>query len=353
MLSIFRPFLQIYDSMDHMVQFVSVDNMVKFVNEKGVEQLIIAIAQSIEDDFKRWNEFDKQPRIPAHSKDGVIELMPTNDGDTYGFKYVNGHPLNRDLGKQTVTGFGVLADMETGYPQFLCEMTILTALRTAAMSALAAKYLSRDNATTMAMIGTGCQGEFQALAFKAMLDITDLRIFDIDPEAMDKFEANMKDKGFNIYRAKNTSDAVIGADIITTCTADKAKAKILTDNMVGQGIHINAIGGDCPGKTELDRDILLKSDIFVEYPEQTWIEGEIQQLDKSHPITELWQVFNGEKQGRKSSGQITIFDSVGFAIEDFSALRTIQAMTIDTDFAEEIDLLALPDNPKDLFGLLA
>lgn len=335
-----------------MVQFVSVKNMVDLIHNKGLETLIMNVATTIENDFKRWDEFDKQPRIGAHSENGVIELMPTNDFETYGFKYVNGHPLNRDLGKQTVTGFGVLADMETGYPQFMCEMTILTAIRTAAMSALAAKYLARPDSRTMAMIGTGCQAEFQAHAFKAMLGIVDIRIYDIDPLAMDKFEMNMNGKGFTITRCDSTQDAVKRADVITTCTADAGHATILSENMVGQGMHINAIGGDCPGKTELDKSILLKSDIFVEYPEQTWIEGEIQQLDKNHPIIELHDVFNGNEQGRKGDSQITVFDSVGFAIEDFSALRTIMDMTKDTDFAKDIDLLALPDNPKDLFGIL-
>ena len=294
-----------------MVQFVSVENMVALIRDKGIENIIVEIANRIESDFKRWDEFQKQPRIPAHSENGVIELMPTTDGVTYGFKYVNGHPLNRDLGKQTVTGFGVLADMETGYPQFLSEMTILTALRTSATSALVAKYLARENSKTMAMIGTGCQAEFQAYAFRALLGIDDLRIYDIDDDAMDKFETNMDGKGFTITRCASTQDAVKRADIITTCTADKGNAKILTDNMVGQGLHINAIGGDCPGKTELDKGILLRAKIFVEYPEQTWIEGEIQQLNKDHPITELHAVFNGEEQGREGDSQITIFDSVG------------------------------------------
>lgn len=93
---------------------------------------------------------------------------------------------------------------------------------------------------------------------------------------------------------------------MTTCTADKRYATILTDNMIGSGIHINAIGGDCPGKTELHKDILLRSDIFVEYPPQTRIEGEIQQLAEDHPVTELWQVMAGQAEGRTSESQITL-----------------------------------------------
>jgi len=122
--------------------------------------------------------------------------------------------------------------------------------------------------------------------------------------------------------------------------------------MVGSGVHINAIGGDCPGKTELHRDILLRSDIFVEYPPQTRIEGEIQQLDESHPITELWKVITGEQKGRTSNQQITLFDSVGFATEDFSALRYVYDKLGETGHYIELDMIADPDDPRDLFGMV-
>ncbi|MEO0665640.1 MAG: ornithine cyclodeaminase, partial [Pseudomonadota bacterium] len=118
------------------------------------------------------------------------------------------------------------------------------------------------------------------------------------------------------------------------------------------GVHINAIGGDCPGKTELHRDILLRSDIFVEYPPQTRIEGEIQQLDADHPVTELWQVITGQTEGRRDARQITLFDSVGFATEDFSALRYVHARLQDTGHFAELDMIADPDDPRDLFGMV-
>lgn len=158
--------------------------------------------------------------------------------------------------------------------------------------------------------------------------------------------------GFEITTCASAQDAVEGAQIITTATADKQNATILSDNMVGAGVHINAVGGDCPGKTELHRDILLRSDIFVEYPEQTRIEGEIQQLPHDHPVTELWQVIAGQAKGRTGSGQVTLFDSVGFAVEDFSALRYVRDQLGATGLYQELDLLADPDEPRDLFGML-
>ncbi|QOF69236.1 ornithine cyclodeaminase [Aminobacter sp. SR38] len=336
----------------NVVPFVSVDHMMKLVLAVGVERFLTEMSAYIEEDFLRWEQFDKTPRIASHSHDGVIELMPTSDGHLYGFKYVNGHPKNTRDGRQTVTAFGVLADVGNGYPMLLTEMTILTALRTAATSAVAAKYLAPQGADTMAIIGNGAQSEFQALAFKALLGVNKLRLYDIDASASRKCQANLAGMGFDIVIADNAQDAVEGAQIITTVTADKQLATILTDNMVGTGVHINAVGGDCPGKTELHKDILLRSDIFVEFPPQTRIEGEIQQLAADHPVIELWQVMAGKAQGRNSSAQVTLFDSVGFAIEDFSALRYVRDKLIDTGLFEELDLLADPDEPRDLFGML-
>jgi len=336
----------------NVVPFVSVDHMMKLVLATGVERFLMELADTIEADFRRWESFDKTPRVASHSREGVIELMPTSDGEVYGFKYVNGHPKNTRAGRQTVTAFGVLADVGTGYPVLLTEMTILTALRTAATSAVAAKYLAPKNARTMAIVGNGAQAEFQAVAFKAMLGIDRLRLYDIDRSASTKCVRNLAGQGFDITVCGTIEEAMEGAEIVTTVTADKQNATILTDNMVGSGLHINAVGGDCPGKTELHADILKRSDIFVEYPPQTRIEGEIQQLAPDHPVTELWRVIAGEAPGRSSDRQITLFDSVGFAIEDFSALRYVKKQIERTGLYDELDLLADPDEPRDLFGML-
>jgi ornithine cyclodeaminase len=335
-----------------LVPFVSVDHMLQLINDIGIETMLKGLAEYIEQDFKRWPQFDKTPRVASHSEDGVIELMPTSDGQTYGFKYVNGHPKNTKEGLQTVTAFGLLADVYTGYPVLLSEMTLLTALRTAATSAMVAKHLAPKGAKTMAMIGNGAQSEFQCLAFQAVCGIETVRLYDIDARATQKAARNLAGRGLNVIACTTPEAAIEGAEIITTCTADKQYATILTDNMVGAGVHINAIGGDCPGKTELHRDILLRSSIFVEYPEQTRIEGEIQQLDPDHPVTELWQVILGETQGRVDDRQITLFDSVGFAIEDFSALRFIRDQIRDHAHFIDLDMLADPDDPRDLFGMV-
>lgn len=335
-----------------MTTFVDVANMARWIQRDGVENIITRMAEYLEEDFARWESYDKIPQVASHTRFGVIELMPTSDGQTYSFKYVNGHPSNPARGYQTVTAFGVLADVDNGYPTFLSEMTLLTALRTAATSAMVAKHLARPDSATMAMIGTGSQAEFQALGFRGLLGVNTLRVYDIDPQAMDKLERNLRPLGFQITVCDSVDEAVEGADIITTCTADKAQNTILHDSQVRPGVHLNAVGGDCPGKTELDPSILDRSTVFVEFPPQTRIEGEIQQKPDDFPVVEFWQVLTGAVSGRRTAEEITLFDSVGFAIADGSALKCLRDMTAGTDLQADIDLIADPEDPKDLFSLV-
>lgn len=343
-----------------MVDYIGIQDIQRIVNQRGPAAFIEGLAAEIEADYRRFNQFDKSARHAIHSPVGVIELMPTSDGRMYSFKYVNGHPKNTDAGLLTVTAFGVLADVDTGYPLLLSELTITTALRTAAMSALAARWMARPDSRTMALIGNGAQSEFQAIAFHAMVGIRELRLFDIDAGASNKLARNlnaMKLDGLKVIICASAAQAVANADIVTTATADKRNATILSPEMIKPGMHINAVGGDCPGKTELHPDILLRVDahIVVEYEPQSRIEGEIQQLPADFEVTEFADVLNGTTAGRATAEVVTIFDSVGFALEDYSALCYLHKLQLADEAGKrrQIDLIPQLADPKDLFGLLA
>jgi ornithine cyclodeaminase len=332
--------------------------MRELVNIVGLERVVSDIGQEIESDYARWDEFDKSSRHAVHVRNGVIELMPTSDGKRYAFKYVTGHPNNTHKGLLTVVAFGVLADVDTGYPHLVAEMTFATALRTAAMSAIAARWLARTDSRTMAVIGAGAQSEFQVLAFHTMRGIKNFRLFDTDGAAARKLVHNIQalpQHDICLTPCKSIEMTVDGADVITTVTADKRKATVLMPKHVHPGVHINAVGGDCPGKTELHVDILLRPDakIFVEYEPQTRLEGEIQQLDASSAVREFGDVVRGRVAGRESDLDVTIFDSVGFALEDFSTLRYLSRINQERGGQREyIDLIPELDDPKDLFGSL-
>ncbi|MEY8879570.1 MAG: ornithine cyclodeaminase [Leptothrix sp. (in: b-proteobacteria)] len=336
-----------------MTTLLTPHDIAQIVRAQGIAGSLQRLAGYIEADYHRWAEFDKTARVASHSRDGVIELMPAADANLYSFKYVNGHPGNTRLGLSTVMAFGVLADVATGTPQLLSELTLTTALRTAAMSALAARVLARPGSRTMALIGNGAQSEFQALAFHHLVGIREIRLFDIDRAATAKLMNHLAGvKGLTLIACDSTAAAVRGAHIVTTVTADKTRATILTPEMIEPGMHLNAVGGDCPGKTELHGDVVRGANVFVEYEPQSRIEGEIQQVPADFAVTEFWRVLQKVAPGRRSDTEVTVFDSVGFALEDFAALRWLRDSARELGLGETIDLIPQMADPKDLFGEL-
>ena len=340
----------------HSTLFLSPQDVAGIVTRQGMVDTLRGMAACIEQDFLRWKSFDKSARLASHSKNGVIELMPIADAHTYTFKYVNGHPKNTAQGLSTVMAFGVLAEVATGMPLLISELTLTTAIRTAATSALAGRVLARPASRVMALIGNGAQSEFQALAFHHLLGIEEIRLYDTDAAATAKLvrnlQANPDAAGLRVRVCASTAEAVRNADIVTTVTADKMNAAIVAAGMLQPGTHLNAVGGDCPGKTEIHPDVLLAAKVFVEYEPQTRTEGDLQQMGPDFPVTELWEVLSGVKSGRDSAAQITMFDSVGFALEDFSALRYLHGQAKLLGVGETIPLIPRLDDPKDLYRLV-
>jgi ornithine cyclodeaminase len=336
--------------------FLSAPEVARLVAERGLPQCLQGVAANIAQDFLRWKSFDKSARVACHSAEGVIELMPIADDKTFTFKYVNGHPKNTAIGLPTVMAFGVLADVATGMPLLISELTLTTAIRTAATSAVAARALARANSRTMALIGNGAQSEFQALAFHHLLGIDEIRLFDTDPEATAKLVRNLRGKvdasNLKLIVCGSTREAVRGADIVTTVTADKTNAAILSADMIEPGMHLNAVGGDCPGKTEIPPEVMQLAKVFVEFEAQTRIEGDLQHMPGDFSVTELWQVLAGKLQGRTSNDEVTMFDSVGFALEDFSALRYLRDLALARNAGQGIQLIPALDDPKDLYGVI-
>lgn len=334
-------------------KYIDLPTMANYLKSVGAETVIKRLVPYLEEDYKRWNDFDKVPRMAHHSPIGVIELMPIGDSKTYSFKYVNGHPENPKHNFLTVMAIGVLAEVCTGFPLLLSELTLTTAVRTAATSVMAAKYLAKPNPKKMALIGNGCQSEFQALGFHHILGVEEIYCYDVDPAATDKLMDNLKDvKGLKLIKCNSTREACKGVDIITTVTADKKNAIIITPDMVEPGMHINGVGGDCPGKTELDSKVLFMGDVYVEFEPQSRIEGEIQHMDDNFKVTEIWNVIKTGKPINRKPDEITIFDSVGFALEDFSILRLMYDIAKDENVGIPQELVPVLENPKNLYGML-
>lgn len=334
-------------------KYIDLPSMTSYIQSIGADNLIARLIPYLEADYKRWEDFHKVPRTAHHSDIGVLELMPIGDAETYSFKYVNGHPENPKKKFLTVMGIGLLAEVSTGFPLLLSELTLTTAIRTAATSVMAAKYLAKPNPRKMALIGNGSQSEFQALGFHHVLGIEEIYCYDIDPKATDKLIYNLRDfPKMKLIKCNSVKEACKGVDIITTVTADKKNAIILTPDMIEPGVHINGVGGDCPGKTELHSDILFMGDVYVEFEPQSRIEGEIQHMKEDFKVTEIWNIIKTGKSIDRKPEEITIFDSVGFALEDFSMLRLMYDIACTENVGMPQTLVPVLDNPKNLYGLL-
>jgi len=343
-----------------MLKIIDINTLLMILKKEGLNQVLQALMSKIDKDFARWQDFDIIPRPAFHVQDGVIELMPICDQKHFAYKYVNGHPLNPQSQKQTVIATGQLSKSQDGYPLLISEMTILTALRTAAMAGLATNYFAQKRATVLSIIGTGAQAEFQILAHTLVRNITQVRYFDIDPLAMDKFEKNIIKQfpKINFVRCGVAQEAVAGSEIIIVVTACKKNAEVIKAAWIKPGMHINGLGGDCPGKTELDQKIFALPGVktVVEYFDQSFIEGEIQKFSETEArkvvTAEMWEVASGQKTIRHSDQDITIFDSVGIALEDYTVLRLMNELAKKHNLGLKKSLIPHIYDPKNLFGVL-
>ncbi len=191
------------------------------------------------------------------------------------------------------------------------------------------------------------------LRFCAVFKLTQIRYFDIDKHAMHKFPDNMQPLNIPLYACKESQQTVAGADIIITCTADKNMNTILSKEMLNKAVFINALDGDCPGKTELSKNVLESTNIVVEYLPQSKIEGEIQQLNATFTCPELHQIIQQKIALNVSQDGTIIYDSVGFALEDFSVLRLVYQLPQQHHIGQSCALLAAPREVKNLYALLS
>lgn len=342
-----------------MVRIVTVDDIKSLIRKVTLEKFFTQLVERLEATFSCWEEFEKMPRVVSSVEGGVIELMPFWNKDYYSFKYVNGHPSNSKDNKQTVVGIGMLADAATGYPVLISEMTLLTAIRTAATSVLASKYIAKPKPRSLAIVGTGAQSEFQIIAHKTLFDIKTVYYFDLDSKAMDKFEKNLSsyecNSGrVNLERAKNVESMIEDVDIIITVMASRKFTQILRNEWIKPGMIINTIGENCTDRTALDPKILERSKIVVEFLKQSKDEGAIQNYNHNHVYAELWELTEGKKLGRTSDEEIFVFDLIGFALEDYVTLRLVYSLAEAFHVGHMLDMVPEEEgiNPKNLFGLL-
>lgn len=266
----------------------------------------------------------KQYNGEVDIKSGFVE-----DFGIIGTKIASGYYDNHKLGLPPGVAVIVLMDLKTSMPIAVMDGTHITAYRTGAAGAVAADVLARKNSKTIGIVGTGTQGRMQVLALKEVFKIDEVRAWDILEDSAENYAREMAEKiGIEVNAFAEVEDVVRGADIIVTVTPSR-KALVKKD-WISEGVHINAIGADGPGKQELDPHIVAMADkIVVDSLAQCRKIGEIQHALGQNLITEddvhaeIGQILIGEKAGRESDKEITLFDSTGLAAQDIAAAHVV------------------------------
>ena len=254
---------------------------------------------------------------------GDFRAMPAALPGAAGVKWVNVHPQNRARSLPTIMALFIYNDPETGYPLAVMDATEMTAFRTGAAAAIAAKYLARPDSHTLGIVGAGRQAYTQIAAHTELFKIDLIKVFDIMPAAVEGII-----KSFPQFKIKQYPlEEVVTADIV--CTLTPARLPVVKKSWIRPGTHINAIGADAEGKEELEPSILKESMVVVDDLRQATAGGEINVpiarglYSPSEIYATLGEIIGGKKSGREDTRTITIFDSTGVAIEDIAIAKYI------------------------------
>lgn len=282
--------------------------------------------------------------VPAH--DGVTLIMPgyLRGDDAVAVKIVSVFNDNPTKGLPRIHALVVVVDAETGRPEAVMDGTCLTALRTGAASGAATEALAREDASIAAIVGAGAQGRTQLEAVCAVRPIQQAWVYDIDQRQAEVTCAEMEEHlDLPVEPATSVAEAVSAADVI--CTATTSSTPVFDDADVGPGTHINAVGAYTPEMQEIPPETVLQARLVVDHRESALAEaGDLlipmkQGLfDEAHIHAELGEIIAGTRTGRTSETQITLFKSVGVAVQDVAAASAVLAAAISHDLGMKATL---------------
>jgi alanine dehydrogenase len=261
-----------------------------------------------------------------------------------GAKIVTYYKDNRSRhGLPNLWGVIVLNDLTDGRPLAVIDGTYITASRTGAAGAVAAKYLARKDSEKVGVIGAGTQGRYQVSALSEILKIATVKVYDNVPEIAEDYVREMSSQfNFRIEHAQTAEQAVQSADVIITATP--ATRPIILNDWIKEGVHINAIGADAPGKQELDEAIVPRAKVVVDNIAQCIERGEIQTairrglLKKEGVYSELSDIVLARKPGRTNPKEITLFDATGMAVQDITTAYTVLQLAKKTGLGAKISI---------------
>jgi alanine dehydrogenase len=311
---------------------------VLFLNREDVETLLpfgecIEVMAGALAALARGEAF--QPLRAAHwlpDRRGLLVAMPGGlfgGDDVLGLKVLTVFPGNAAHGEESHQGAVLLFEAERGRPLAFLDASSITAIRTAAVSALATRLLAREDAGDLALLGTGVQARTHLAALWEVRPLRRVRVWSRDPGNARRFAAEESARrGLPVEPAASAREAVAGADLI--CTVSAAVEPILEGDWIAPGAHINAVGACTPDARELDTAAVVRARLFVDRRESALHEpGEILTplregaITEDHILGEIGELLIGKVAGRRDASDITLFESLGLTVEDLAAARHI------------------------------
>jgi alanine dehydrogenase len=313
-----------------------------------LEEVISAVESAFKMKGAGHTQMPSKQYLFMKKYNGDVRTMPAylEETDVVAVKVVNSHPENRKHGLPTVMATIILVDPRTGAPEAIMGGTWITALRTGAAGAIAAKYLANSNPKIVGIVGAGTQARTQLMGLQTVFEtIKEVKVWDLNEKAALKYAKEMMRNQASICSVKSIKKAVQEADIIVTATP--SRKPLVSAEWVNDGTHINCVGADAPGKQELDPAILVKSKIVVDDWNQSCHGGEINVplaegiISKEDVWSDICEIVAGLKDGRMSPEEITVFVSTGLAIQDAAAANIAYQKALKEKIGEYVDILCI------------
>lgn len=322
------------------MRLLTATDIESITSQLGLANLLRRVTDNLAEDFRRCERLPGPTANVLPEAAGNIALRPWTDGEYYSFKYDVHRPENVARGRPTRSSLGGLGVIENGELLLLTDMTLLTALRNAATAALGARYLARKDSKTLSVLGTGAQSEFLILALMDELPIEIVRYFDPDLHAMMKLARNLEEYVSYLEPCGNVAETLRGADIAIAATSSSRKLKLLEGQLLPQGMHVHALTDGNLQSEDMDPVLLERCKLIVDHPEA-----------KQDAIG-LLELLRGEAPGREDPTQLTVLVSTGLGLQDLSVLRLFFKLAEEMSLGQELQLLAEPTDPKNLFACL-
>ncbi|MFW9789177.1 MAG: ornithine cyclodeaminase family protein [Candidatus Thorarchaeota archaeon] len=284
--------------------------------------------------------------LDVHQFNGEVDIKSgfVEDFELMGTKIASGFYDNKKEGLPPGIAVIVLLDLKTSMPLAIMDGTHITAYRTGAAGAVAASLLARKDSRKVGIVGTGIQGRMQLLALRELFDIQEVKVWDRNRVMAERYKEQITNElSIDVTVVESPDDVAPDADILVTATP--SRTKLISVDAIQDGMHINAIGADGPGKQELDPKIVSNATkIVVDSLEQCRKIGEVQHalglglIDENDIHAEIGEIVNGDKPGRETDDETTIFDSTGLSAQDIAAAKVVYEAAKKKELGRHINL---------------